>query len=38
VPQVSTLIVASHVVSGSGWQQTAKRLVDILITGSGPAK
>jgi AcrR family transcriptional regulator len=32
------LIGVSHVASGPGWQQSARRLVDILITGSGPAK
>lgn len=32
------LIGVSHVASGHGWQQSAKRLVDILITGSRPTK
>jgi hypothetical protein len=32
------LIGVVHVASGSDWQQSAKRLVDILITGSRPAK
>jgi AcrR family transcriptional regulator len=32
------LIGVSHVASGSGWQQSARRLVDILITGSRPIK
>jgi hypothetical protein len=32
------LIGVAHVASGSDWQQSAKRLVDILITGSRPAK
>jgi AcrR family transcriptional regulator len=32
------LIGVSHVASGPGWQQSARRLVDILITGSRPAK
>jgi AcrR family transcriptional regulator len=31
------LIGVSHVASGPGWQQSARRLVDILITGSRPA-
>jgi AcrR family transcriptional regulator len=31
------LIGVSHVASGPNWQQSAKRLVDILITGSRPA-
>ncbi len=30
------LIGVSHVASGPGWQQSARRLVDILITGSRP--
>jgi len=30
------LIGVSHVASGAGWQQSARRLVDILITGSRP--
>ena len=32
------LIGVSHVASGPDWQQSARRLVDILITGSRPAK
>ncbi len=32
------LIGASHVASGPDWQQSARRLVDILITGSRPVK
>jgi AcrR family transcriptional regulator len=32
------LIGVSHIASSSGWQQSARRLVDILITGSRPAK
>ena len=32
------LIGVSHVGSGADWQQSARRLVDILITGSRPAK
>jgi len=32
------LIGVSHVASGPGWQQSARRLVDILITGSRPLK
>jgi AcrR family transcriptional regulator len=32
------LIGVAHVASGPDWQQSAKRLVDILITGSRPAK
>jgi AcrR family transcriptional regulator len=32
------LIGVSHVASGPDWQQSAKRLVDILITGSRPVK
>ena len=28
------LIGVSHIASGPGWQQSARRLVDILITGS----
>jgi AcrR family transcriptional regulator len=32
------LIGVSHVASGAGWEQSARRLVDILITGSRPAK
>ena len=32
------LIGVSHVASGPDWQQSAKRLVDILITGSRPTK
>jgi AcrR family transcriptional regulator len=30
------LIGVSHIASGPGWQQSARRLVDILITGSRP--
>jgi AcrR family transcriptional regulator len=30
------LIGVAHVSSGAGWQQSARRLVDILITGSRP--
>ena len=30
------LIGVSHVATGPGWQQSARRLVDILITGSRP--
>ena len=32
------LIGVSHVASGPDWQQSARRLVDILITGSRPLK
>ncbi len=32
------LIGVSHTSSGPGWQQSARRLVDILITGSRPVK
>ena len=32
------LIGVAHVASGPDWQQSARRLVDILITGSRPAK
>lgn len=32
------LIGVSHTASGPGWQQSARRLVDILITGSRPVK
>jgi AcrR family transcriptional regulator len=32
------LIGVSHVASGPGWQQSARRLVDILILGSHPVK
>jgi AcrR family transcriptional regulator len=32
------LIGVSHVASGPGWQQSARRLVDILITGSRPVR
>lgn len=32
------LIGVSHVASGAGWRQSARRLVDILITGSRPVK
>jgi len=32
------LIDVSHVASGPDWQQSARRLVDILITGSRPIK
>jgi AcrR family transcriptional regulator len=32
------LIGVSHVASGPDWQQSARRLVDILITGSRPMK
>ena len=32
------LIGVSHVGSGPDWQQSARRLVDILIAGSGPVK
>ena len=32
------LIGVSHVTAGSDWQQSARRLVDILITGSRPVK
>ena len=32
------LIGVAHVASGPGWQQSARRLVDILITGSRPIK
>jgi AcrR family transcriptional regulator len=32
------LIGVSHVASGPDWQKSAKRLVDILISGSRPAK
>jgi AcrR family transcriptional regulator len=32
------LIGASHVAAGHGWQQSARRLVDILLAGSRPDK
>jgi AcrR family transcriptional regulator len=32
------LIGVSHIASGPGWQQSARRLVDILIKGSRPVK
>ena len=32
------LIGVSHVASGPDWQQSARRLVDILITGLRPIK
>jgi hypothetical protein len=32
------LIGVSHVAVGPNWQQSARRLVDILIAGSRPAK
>ena len=32
------LIGVSHVASGPGWQQSARRLVDILVTGSRPVE
>jgi len=32
------LIGVSHVASGPGWQQSARRVVDILITGSRPVE
>ena len=32
------LIGVSHVASGPDWQQSARRLVDILITGSRPVE
>jgi hypothetical protein len=32
------LIGVCHVASGPDWQQSARRLVDILITGSRPIK
>jgi hypothetical protein len=32
------LIGVSHVGSGADWQQSARRLVDILIAGSRPLK
>jgi AcrR family transcriptional regulator len=32
------LIGISHVAAGPGWQQSARRLVDILITGSRPVR
>lgn len=32
------LIGVAHVASGPDWQQSARRLVDILVTGSRPAK
>jgi AcrR family transcriptional regulator len=32
------LIGVAHVASGPGWQQSARRLVDILVTGSRPPK
>jgi AcrR family transcriptional regulator len=35
---LGTLIGISHVGSGADWQQSARRLVDILIAGSRPAK
>lgn len=30
------LIGVAHVASGPGWQQSARRLVDILLTGTRP--
>jgi AcrR family transcriptional regulator len=35
---VRALIGFSHVASGPGWQQSARKLVDILIAGSRPVK
>lgn len=35
---VRALIGVSHVAPGPGWQESARRLVDILITGSRPVK
>jgi AcrR family transcriptional regulator len=35
---LQALIGASHLASGPGWQQSARRLVEILITGSRPVK
>jgi len=35
---LQALIGVSNVASGPDWLQSAKRLVDILITGSRPAK
>ena len=32
------LIGVSHIASGTGWQQSARRLVDILIKGSRPVR
>ena len=32
------LIGVSHIASGPGWKQSARRLVDILITGSRPVR
>jgi hypothetical protein len=32
------LIGVAHVASGAGWQQSARRLVDILIAGSRPVE
>jgi AcrR family transcriptional regulator len=32
------LIGVAHVASGPGWQQSARRLVDILVTGSRPTQ
>jgi len=32
------LIGVAHIASGPGWQQSARRLVDILITGSRPVE
>ncbi|MGA3132881.1 MAG: TetR/AcrR family transcriptional regulator [Terracidiphilus sp.] len=32
------LIGVAHVASGPGWQQSARRLVDILVTGSRPVQ
>ncbi|MFZ1938016.1 MAG: hypothetical protein WAU67_02885 [Terracidiphilus sp.] len=32
------MIGVSHVGPGSDWQQSARRLVDILITGSRPVR
>ncbi len=32
------LIGVSHIASGPGWQQSARRLVDILISGSRPVR
>jgi len=32
------LIGVSHIASGPGWQQSARRLVDILIMGSRPLR
>jgi AcrR family transcriptional regulator len=35
---LQALIGVSHIASGPGWQQSARRLVDILVRGSRPGK